>query len=56
MAANNRDPEGGARLRTYPVSLQQAAAAIFGTTPLREQSAVVPRRSSTSFKTDRENQ
>ena len=56
MAANNRDLEGGARLRTYPVSLQQAAAAIFGITPLREQSAVVQPRSSTSFKPDRENQ
>ncbi|MEV5032157.1 hypothetical protein MRBLMC3_001351 [Sphingobium sp. LMC3-1-1.1] len=59
MAANDRHAadQGGARPFTYPVSLQQAAAAIFGITPLGEQ---IRRGSAPTInpnrKTDRENQ
>jgi len=46
MAANDRHAadQGRARALAYPVSLQQAAAAIFGITPQREQFGGVPSR------------
>lgn len=48
MAANDRNvaDQGGVRPRVYPVSLQQAAAAIFGITSLGEQSRAVPSEAS----------
>lgn len=53
MAANNGNAadRSGAQPRVYPVSLQQAAAAIFGIAPLGEQSGVIaPRQSIQSEK------
>jgi hypothetical protein len=59
MSAKDRSAadRGATRPRVYPVSLQQAAAAIFGTVLLDEQSGTVSAPAINPIrKTDRENQ
>lgn len=59
MAVNNSEAtfRGGAKPRVYPVSLQQAAAAIFDMTPFGEQRRGVSALANNPLqKSDRENQ